>query len=410
MKFEVLYECKAEQQIRCFVCKACLSDYIASLRPDFYEFEVQRGIVRNSYLDSLQQTISKGELIPPISLTISGEPVMDGSFLTVDSENSDILDGLQRTFRLWVYRYINDIVKRENISDFVKLAEALKAEEIGRRILDLYFIGTRFLKKFLLNAEGTTDIQSFIDRWDKYNLIFYIWYGLDDQQVVRKMLELNAGQKPVSAVHQYELLYLHFFNNRKIQTPGGLKLIRVKDSNFNSIRRKREEVGQFLLSSVMIAYQSFIKRKPLRVQVANEVRMDDDNYDDIQQFFSPENLNSFLKCIKNADSKFCKRDIKHLAWFGKDTTLSGIYAAFGQYINGNGDQLNWNELECLINNRLEYIDFHVDQFEEAYNRLPSTKANVGNAVRRAIYQFTLNALQSHPISWSECLMNKGEEL
>lgn len=79
---------------------------MASLKPDFYEFEVQRGIVRNSYLDTLRQTISNKEPIPPISLTVSGEPVIDNQILKVKDENSDILDGLQRTFRLWVYNYI----------------------------------------------------------------------------------------------------------------------------------------------------------------------------------------------------------------------------------------------------------------------------------------------------------------
>lgn len=53
MDYEILYKCEAEQNIKCYVCKANLKDYIASLKPDFYEFEVQRGIVRNSYLDTL---------------------------------------------------------------------------------------------------------------------------------------------------------------------------------------------------------------------------------------------------------------------------------------------------------------------------------------------------------------------
>ena len=70
MDYEILYKCEAEQNIKCYVCKANLKDYIASLKPDFYEFEVQRGIVRNSYLDTLRQTISNKEPIPPISLTM----------------------------------------------------------------------------------------------------------------------------------------------------------------------------------------------------------------------------------------------------------------------------------------------------------------------------------------------------
>ena len=139
MDYEILYKCEAEQNIKCYVCKANLKDYIASLKPDFYEFEVQRGIVRNSYLDTLRQTISNKEPIPPISLTVSGEPVIDNQILKVKDENSDILDGLQRTFRLWVYNYINNIVKSKNILTFSELVSELKSDDIGTRIIDLEF-------------------------------------------------------------------------------------------------------------------------------------------------------------------------------------------------------------------------------------------------------------------------------
>lgn len=60
--------------------------------------------------------------------------------------------------------------------------------------------------------------------------------------------------------------------------------------------------------------------------------------------------------------------------------------------------------------KVKKMHFNVDQFEEAYNRLSSIKTNVGYAVRKAIYKFTLNALQSHPVSWYECLINKDSEL
>ena len=246
MDYEILYKCEAEQNIKCYVCKANLKDYIASLKPDFYEFEVQRGIVRNSYLDTLRQTISNKEPIPPISLTVSGEPVIDNQILKVKDENSDILDGLQRTFRLWVYNYINNIVKSKNILTFSELVSELKSDDIGTRIIDFYFINAKFLKDFLPIGICAANIQSFIDGWENYNLIFYIWYGLDDKQVVRKMLELNAGQKPVTSTHQYELLYLHFFNNEKIQIPEGMQLIRVRDPYFFSIRTRFFHLKQFL--------------------------------------------------------------------------------------------------------------------------------------------------------------------
>lgn len=410
MTYEILYECKAKQNIRCYVCKANLEDYVSSLKPDFYEFEVQRGIVRNSYLDTLRNTISNNEMIPPITLVVSKKPIVKDRILDVEDKSTDILDGLQRTVRLWVYKQINDIVKDKGISSFADLVDALKSDDMGIRIIDLYFVNAKFLRDFLLNAEGVSTIQSFINGWKEYNLLFYIWYGLNDKQIVRKMLELNAGQKAVSSTHQYELLYLHFFNNDKIKIPDDMQLVRVKDKEYQNIRRGRNKQGQFLQSSVIIAYQSFIQRKPLRVQAVNEVRMDEDNENDIEQFFSPENLTIFLQCMYLIDNVFCMTDSKHIAWYGKDTTLSGVYAALGDFVCSNDIGLRLQKLKKIAVHDIRKLHFNVDKFEMAYSKLSSTNVNVGNAVRKAIFKYTLNVLQNKQISWYECLMNKESEL
>ena len=139
MHYDILYTCEAENGVKCFVCKAILENYISSLKPDFFEFDIQRGIVRNTYLNSLRDTILRKEVFPPISLTVSGEPSVEGSTLNVDDNNTEILDGLQRTFRLWTYKQINDRVIEHKITDYHELVNVLKSDDLGKRIIDQYF-------------------------------------------------------------------------------------------------------------------------------------------------------------------------------------------------------------------------------------------------------------------------------
>ena len=84
------------------LAKASLWDYIDSLSPDDFEYDIQRGIVKNPYLDSILVSVKNGDPIPPISIV--GYDIAD---VDTDSVSRfDILDGLQRTYRLWVYKQL----------------------------------------------------------------------------------------------------------------------------------------------------------------------------------------------------------------------------------------------------------------------------------------------------------------
>ena len=406
MHYDILYTCEAENGVKCFVCKAILENYISSLKPDFFEFDIQRGIVRNTYLNSLRDTILRKEVFPPISLTVSGEPSVEGSTLNVDDNNTEILDGLQRTFRLWTYKQINDRVIEHKITDYHELVNVLKSDDLGKRIIDQYFVNAKFLKEFIPDGSGVSSNSIFIDTWKDYNLIFYVWYGLDDNQLVQKMLELNAGQKAVRPEHQFELLFLHFFKNGKVM-PDGIRLVRMKDKEYHETKRKRTESKIFLLSSVIIAYQSFQLGRTLRIQPVNDLHwQDEDDYN--REAFSPDNLNLFLRFLGDIDEKLCQKDPEHVAWYGKDTTLSGIYGAFGNYLNFDKNNINEsiNRLQQIIEQKIEDLDFNVDEFEDAYMNLSSVSVNVGNVIRKGIFDYTLAALKKKKKTWFNCLINK----
>lgn len=405
MHYDILYTCEAENGVKCYVCKARLDNYISSLKPNFFEFDIQRGIVRNTYLNSLRDTILRKEVFPPISLTVSGEPLVEGGILNVDESNTEILDGLQRTFRLWTYKQINDRVIEQKITDYHKLVEELKSDDLGNRIIEQYFVNAKFLKDFIPGNSGVSTNSTFINTWEDYNLIFYVWYGLDDKQLVQKMLELNAGQKAVRPEHQFELLFLHFFKNEKVM-PKGVRLVRMKDEEYHEIKQGKRQKKIFLLSSTIIAYQSFQLGKALRIQPVNDLHwQDEDDYN--REAFSPDNLKLFLTFLGDIDEKLCEKDTEHIAWYGKDTTLSGIYGAFGNYLKFDKNDVgkSINSLQDIIEKKINDLDFNVGEFEDAYMKLSSVSINVGNVIRKGIFDYTLAALEGIRKSWYNCLIN-----
>ena len=55
---------------------------------------------------------------------------------------------------------------------------------------------------------------------------------------------------------------------------------------------------------------------------------------------------------------------------------------------------------------IEDLDFNVDEFEDAYMNLSSVSVNVGNVIRKGIFDYTLAALQGFKKTWFNCLINK----
>lgn len=387
------------------LCKGNLLHYLQGLKTDFFEFSVQRKIVNNVYLDGIYRSVEKGEPFPPVTLTYSGSipPETRGAF-EIDECQIEILDGLQRTYRLWVILFIAKVIEKSGAKDLLSLAEAIKNTDDGEVILQNKFITPKFIKNLLVEKDGKLYIEHLVECYSKFEVYFTIWTGLDDQEVIRRMLILNAGQKSVSSTHQFELLFLHFFEDGKLHYKQEVTLVREKDVRFRAVQQGKRELGEYLMSSVVVALQSFINGKQLRIATANKINLDDNkllNDEALADYFNPDTLSDFINQLYDFGEMLSKKDSKYIKWYGKDTVLSGIFGAMGAFMIDNGMKPQVETIGDLSLVLSGFDDpFNLKDYYDAYeNKLASTKVNVGNAVRKAIFNYTKDMLTLGSSNW-----------
>lgn len=389
------------------LCKGNLLDYLQGLKTDFFEFSVQRKIVNNIYLDSIYSSVMNGEPFPPVTLTYSGEIALSSKGkLMIDDNKVEILDGLQRTYRLWVVLFFKKVINKSRARDLKSLAEEIKKTSEGEVILQNRFITPKFIKDLLVETDGKLYVEKLIDSYSKFDIYFNIWTGLDDQAVIRKMLVLNAGQKSVSSTHQFELLFLHFFEAKNLNYNHSVKLIREKDPRFREVKQGNRKLGEYLMSSVVIALQSFINGRQLRIASVNQINLDDNkllNDENLTDYFNAIVLSEFIDKLYNLGVELSKKSPSYIKWYGKDTVLSGIYGAMGSYIIDNGKKPEVSYIDQLSSILLKSIDpFNLTEYYDAYeNKLASIKVNVGNAVRKAIFNYTKEMLMNGISKWDK---------
>ncbi|MUV05038.1 hypothetical protein GN157_15075 [Flavobacterium rakeshii] len=408
MKIEILDSKRIENRTW-YLCKGNLLDYLNELKEDFYEYAIQRKIVKNQYLDSLYSTIKTGEPIPTITLTYNELTIdnIDDNRGVLDLSKSEILDGLQRSFRLWSYLKISNYYGqfKDDISNYRDFAK--KVKDLNPLFFKSGVISTRLLKTIIENKE----IENIKGVFDQSSIYITIWAGLTENEIIKKMLVLNAGQKSVSKTHQFELLFLHFFN--AIERAGiGIKLFREKDKRANDIKKGKREIGEFMFSSVIVSLQSFVEERPLRVSTENlidndvqEVETDQSIYDLV---FNTRYLIFFLsKLIKLDELIFEMNGDDGKEWFSKDTTLSGVFAALGQYINLSQivDERELKERTGFVFDKFESVisnqGLSLNDFKQEYNVLSSRSVNIGTFIRKTVMEFVIVLLNEGEPTWSQ---------
>lgn len=389
-----------------YLCKGNLLDYLQGLKPDFYDYAIQRKIVRNQYLDKLYTTVKVGDPIPTITLTYPETKLdnVNDRQAEIDLTRTEILDGLQRSFRLWTYLTMANEYVKQGQPDYRSFARHLKDK--NRLFFDSGVLSTKVINK-LIEENEVANIESVFSGFDVY---FTIWAGLNEKEIIRKMLVLNAGQKSVSKTHQFELLFLHFYDSVVASNPD-VKLFREKDPRANDVKTGNRETGEFMFPSLIVALQSMVAGKPLRVSTEKLIEHEFDDNEETSEdtydlVFNVDFLKYFLKKVRLLDEEIhSAEDSRGRDWFSKDTTLSGVFAAIGSQVSFI-DTKDTDELQRQLDDKIDVLvtqikegALNLPQFMNEYNQFSSRSVNIGAFIRKVVMEFTVGLLKKSGPSW-----------
>ena len=380
---------------------------------DKFNFEVQRKIVKNIYLDKVLDTLKSFEPIPFITLTFSlnQENTELQPDKTIELDNFNILDGLQRTYRLWAYwKIFKNILKNkyfENSKEFIKIVKNIYPEFFDKGV-----INSKLLKKIYNNSYELEKI------FNNYEIYFVIWTNLTESEIIKKMLILNAGQKPVSSRHQFELIFLHikeelshFLSNK------GIRIYREKDPRFSKLKTERKP-GEYALSTLVTALLSLATGKPQRVSseliYKYDLMEEEKSLSYAEDIFSEDFMKKILEFLLKLDKKY-SRDKNTLVWLGKDTTLTGMFSAIGRYV-GIEKNIHFSfpneKILYAFDNLLKLLpdDLNINEFNFYYNSLAGRSVNIGMYIRKVIQHYIFSLLTKKSISWKDAFHAVGREI
>ncbi|RYJ42156.1 hypothetical protein [Flavobacterium beibuense] len=409
MKFNILNSKNFNNGKFWLLTELSLFDYVNSLTEDNFNFEVQRKIVKNKYLDGILSTIEAGEPLPNITLAYHKKVNINTESKTIilEQDKIDILDGLQRTYRLWAFWKIYNDIKTNKYED-LKIA----VKNIRQKFPDFFENGIVDAKFFKQNFEDGKTKVDYEEKYKSYNLYFTIWTNLTETELVKKMLILNAGHKAVSTQHQFEILFLNLWKSLKDNNKN-ITIIREKESQFNQVKRGNRNPGEYLFSTIITSLMSLVLAKPQRI--SSDIIYKYDLIDEKEQGgslkfaeiifnsgFISELLNKIYLLDKKINSEYGELGT---SWFGKDTTLNGIFAGVGSYLDINEDE-DTSELtikilitfDILIENFSSKLE--LEKFNSQYDNLSGRSVNIGNLIRTVIMNYTVKVLNKETTSWN----------
>lgn len=371
--------------------KVSLLEYIKSLTEENFRYEIQRGIVSNPFLDTILDAVVENKPLAPVSLV--SKDFEDGD-KTLCINQFNILDGLQRTFRFWIYYQLAKLAKEKNSNDYRLVTQEFKT------ICDDYSLAVSPRQvRGLFKHDNAINVWNLNELYSNFDLYLYIWTDLSVDQEIKQMLILNAGQKQMSLNHQFELIYMRLFEENTFDE-GKIKILRSKDGKITN-----RNIGEYSMSTVIIGVQSLVNMKPMRL--SRDMLYKDDFQNDMllssmDGVFTIGFVRKFLDMFYILDKKISVNQ-EYSNWFAKDTTISGMMAGIGQHIQA----LNHDSSYVLANlsQSVESIvgaeAFRLDEYNKVYSELSGAKVNIGKVLRRAVMIYTQNVLDGTAMSWKE---------
>lgn len=372
--------------------KVSLLSYLEKMTTDYFNYIIQRGIVTNKYLDSILEAVSTNSPLPPISLIANGDIKQDA--VDVEIEDFNILDGLQRTYRLWSYLRLAMLSEEFPNEDYRQISDRLRKEEPSfSKALSPRQV------RMLFKEESAVNVKNLRQMFSQYSVYVYLWMNLPEKEAIKKMLVLNAGQKRMPIHNQYELMYLHTFEHLSLNSDG-IELVRTKDEEAYWVKKGERQIGQYIVPSLIIGLQSFIAGKPVRLSddllysANTEYSEDYITEQGVELFFDEQFIRGFVRNLHSLDSTICDNDPEAVKWFSKDTVISGIMGGIGRLIREHHPEdadfaINANNrFGTLIGTIFRNGVFCLNDYEMEYASLSSVRINIGKIVRRAIAEYT----------------------
>ena len=382
MKAKIL-DRREEKGAVCYLCSISLEDYITGLPLTFKDYEIQRQIVNNVYLDRLVETVLEKRHIPPIVLVLEKGKV--GKLKILEIVKFKILDGLQRTYRLKVIRDTITICLEKLVNDEESLS--MPRFQLSRRFSkDLTACGSsvpllmrifEFYKKF-----GERELLNTFRENDQW---FEIWSDLTQGEIIKKMLTLNAGHKPVSPRHQLELLFLNFLPQLKEK----FNIVRDKEASSFSYTKQRK-VGEFQFAHIITSLLSFYAGKPVTTStglIQDIQEIEDSGEETYLGDVKPDFVDEFVNTIVVIDKAVYKEfDEIGRQWMGREVSLAGIFGGVGSF----AEEKNIEKTEALKSFAKIVKDntkvLNLQGFEDARNSLELSKINFGKVNREAVFE------------------------
>lgn len=394
------------------MCQGSLDQYIKAIPERYTDYDVQRGIVTNVYLDRLTQTILEKRYIPPIVL-IANDLQYDKELneLSIQGEFK-ILDGLQRTYRIKsifnaLNLYVEELRKEVDFSSITKfkLSKTYKhqLEELDTDSTILWSIN-HITQQHAYTVDYLANVFNDFQQW------FEVWNGLEKKEEINKMLVLNAGHKPMDIKHQLELLFLNVMPDEFLND-----FVRAKDVN-SSFFYNKKEIGQLHLSHFISALLAFQAAKPITIDAKYLQNLQNDldkELEKIKYYFEDDNLANLIEFTKNLDNLFANEydtDNIGLEWLGRETVLIGLFAAFGRFFQKKKDELAFsNCLEHITEQLQKHIHIYkIAEFNTAKTTsIDITKVNIGNIFKFTTFNATCQLLLNGTteVNWDTLFKN-----
>ena len=386
----------SDKELQCYLVGMKLNDYLNNLPSDYQNYDIQRGIVRNNYLDNIGIDIIKGNHLPIITLTTDKLINKEQNLI----EDFKILDGLQRTFRIHqLYLFLQKISEKEIKNEIFDIVKKDDKFEFRRKYRTEWKLTDKFSYTVLeaRNIVGTfTEHRKelvpdkLLDIFDREQW-FEVWERLSIEDEIRKMILLNAGHKPMNNYHQLELLFLNQLSFIKEKFPN-IEIIRGKDMSTLAYAKSRKK-NQFYFAHIIETILSFLNKDvvTLNSSLIQSIQEGDDASNRIQKNpeIISETINFLLEFDDILDSQFGNEGTK---WIAKDTVLTAVVVA----ISRKG--ISYKDFIELLNKYPNQLN--VESFNEWRKTLDISSINIGKHTKETVILGISDFIENHNlINW-----------